>query len=433
MASQYNSRDRRDSFVALSRQEGHLQRNLQSLIDAQSDGLLAGLGRASDLDDTSSPGSRTPTSGSKTGGIQKPQSNTPVRQPVARKIGLRGARRGISRAIRDLAVVKHREGKLLEAELEEREEASTAAEGLKSRREGLEGKIEGIRGEGASLKVKEYREEESVLDGEITELETRLWEMKARQRRLLAEIEGLDNSVQSKLSSYNEALILVEKQTKDFLARPPIASPTYSNGEGGFWELPVHRRTLEIASEQWLDEQQKLRSRSADIRNEKDALEDGLLVWDDVINTITVIENLLQEQIHQTPPSSPTGKGPLMRDILHHMNWAIPRLESKLHIAETRGWKLLVCCIGAELGAFVEGRDVLAATLGVSSGAGGGDRAGSPFSGDGDGHHDARASQNGNELVDFSRSDARTQGLVDRSEDDDDEPGPELLVSHQDE
>ena len=416
-----------DSLLALARQESHLQSSLQNLLDAQSEGLLAGLGHAPE--ETSSAGSRTPTTDSGSRGFQRPGAIVPVRQPSKRKLGLRGARRGIGRAILQLANLKDQEVAVLEDEVAQRGEVLSAVQGFERKSTGLQERINDIESEDTNRQVNILKEEAKVLDSEIQELETRLYEMKARQRHLLREVDGLNNSVQSKLSSYKSALTLTEKDIRSFLSRPPLGSSP-SSPATGVWSLPRERRTLELAKDHYTEEMHALKDRLSTVEAEKNALEDGSVIWEQVVQEVSSIEKLLREEMQkmQTPSLETTdGRAPAvegMEKVLETMQKARSRIESKLDLAERRNWKLLVCCIGAELEAMIEGQDVLEGALQAS------------------GSEDdvaekkrSNATEVGDEGLDDQPASQPTHDLlhVDRSEDEDEGPGPEFLLSHHDE
>ncbi|KAL2040268.1 hypothetical protein N7G274_007171 [Stereocaulon virgatum] len=421
-----------DSLVTLSRQEAHLQNNLQSLLDAQSEGLLAGL--TGPQDETCSTGSRTPTTDSGSRSSHKPKPIIPVRQPAKRKLGLRGARRGISRAISELADLKLQEARVLEDEVLQRDDVLSAVQSFERKSTGLQGHIRDIESEDTTRRVNELKGEEKTLHHEIHELETRLYEMKARQRHLLREIDGLNNSVQSKLSSYKSALALVEKNIKTFLARPPLHPTNHTAPAIGIWSLPRERRTLEMAKEHYTVEQQALRTRLSAVEEEKNALEDGAAVWEEVVQEVSTVEKALREEMQRIRPplletgsEQPAAEG--MRDILQTMQKARSRIESKLDLAEAKNWKLLVCCTGAELEALVEGQGVLEGALEASEpGRGKGKR---KMNG-----HGTAVTLLGEEGSDLEPADEllsmEGERERERSEDEDDGPGPELLISHHD-
>lgn len=417
-----------DSLLALARQESHLQTSLQNLLDAQSEGLLSGLGHAPE--EASSAGSRTPTTDSGSRGFQRPGPIVPVRQPSKRKLGLRGARRGIGRAILQLADLKDQEVTVLEDEVAQRGEVLSAVQGFEWKSTGLQEKISGIESEDTNRQVNVLKEEAKVLDAEIHELETRLYEMKARQRHLLREIDGLNNSVQSKLSSYKSALALAEKDIRNFLSRPPLEASTLSPATG-VWSLPRERRTLEMAKDHFTEEMHALEDRLSAVEAEKNALEKGSVVWKEVVEEVNSIEKLLREEMQkmQSPLLETTeGRGSAvegMQKILKTMRKSRTRIENKLDLAETRNWKLLVCCIGAELEAIIEGQGVLEGALRASG------------SQEDDVAEEKRSNrtETGEEGLDDQPTSQPTHDLlhVDRSEDEDEGPGPEFLLSHHDE
>ena len=429
-----SSSKQQDSFFALFREEEHLHKGLQTLIDAQSEGLLAGFAEgASEYDSedrrssSAGEGSRTQTSRSpvtlqryeREGHPISSRIITPIRQPTGRKISLHGARRGISRAISELAALKAEERILLESEVEKKSSEISTARTLTEKREGLESQIRSIEErQNAGGKMEEMRREERVLDAEIRELEMRLWEMRARQVHLVHEIQGLDNRVQSQLSSYTAALQLADKEARDFLRRPPAAL-TYTAGSGagvgahgttvkketsGIWALPADRRTLAMADEHFREEQRLLQEQLEAAETERKALEEGSGVWKAVVREVSALENLLRAETQRLPPPPDSfphrsgyrenfrddhsarydgdkdgegegegggdgnGANPKsgMTAILHQMHHACSQLKSHLAIAERRGWNLLICCIGAELEAVIEGSAVLQEALRVS-------------------------------------------------------------------
>ena len=430
-----------NALIAISRQEAHLQSTLQHFIDAQSDGLLAGLASRPPQGETSSTGSSTPTTThSSPGGPGKPRSIIPVRQPPKRKVGLKAARRGIARAISDLASLKVEEGRIIEIELSERAQVLSTVQQFEAKMGGLKEHINRIKSEDKPRKVEELKGEERALSQEIQELETRLWEMKAKHRQLLQEIEGLDNSVQSKLSSYQSALVLAEKESRTFIERPPIKG-SMSTSIPGLWSLPVERRTLQMVRDQYADEQDLLRKRFDDVETERVALADGSNIWHDVVDEVTGVEVLLREEMRemremQAPLVRENGNGDAiggMRKILNHMSKARSRIASKLGISETRDWKLLICCIGAELEAMNEGQSVLQRALEAA------ERSGSEeyVSKDGDtpvmGARSVSPFEISARLEELGKHDqAEPRGISDRSEDEDDGPGPDLLISSDD-
>jgi len=430
-----------DALLAHSRQEAHLQSTIQSLLNAQSEGLLAVLGGGAGHDEGLLVGSRTPTT-ENLAGLRELRSPVPVRQPARKKLGLRGARRGIGRAIKELAELKGQELRMLEDEVFQRKEVVDTIQNFERKSIGLQERIQDIESEDASCRVQDLKAEATALDTEIHDMETKLCEMKARQRHLLREIDGLDNSVQSKLSSYKSALAMAEKDIKRFLARPPLER-NVSMEKTGIWALPRERRTLEMARDHYTEEQSTLRTQLEAVGAEQSALEDGSEVWEEVVREVSTVEKLLREEMQRTQvpnqlletSGEQRSAAQGMKKILRSMQEARERMEGKLDIAETKGWKLLVVCVGAELEAMVEGMGVLEGALEAGGGDGGGAQEES-IEGPGErrnGTCKGGGPENGGLVRVNTQEDDPPRELLGRSEDEDDGPGADLLVSVHDE
>ena len=110
-----------DPFLPVERAAYSLQRNIQAFLDAQSEGLIASVGGE---DDFSSVGSPTPTPSIATPTRSHAGLKTvPVRQPPAKKITLRGARKGLARAMEDFAQLKDEELRIIDTETRNRTSA----------------------------------------------------------------------------------------------------------------------------------------------------------------------------------------------------------------------------------------------------------------------------------------------------------------------
>ena len=342
----------------------------------------------------------------------------PVRQPKPKRIGLRSARRGISKTIAELAVLKTSEAQVLSAAVEHRGDVLATVARISDKEAGLRAQIARIETEPENARVEGMKVEERKLDGEIKEVELRLYEMRARQRVLRGEIREAENSVQAKLSSYNNALALAEREARGFLARPP---PEGGRVKMGVWTLPRERRTLEMVREMYGDEEESLKGRIEDVVKEREALEEGGRVWGDVVAEVMGVEEGLRAEMGRMGEGKrEREKG--MRRVLEGMGMARVRVEEKMGVAVERGWRLLVCAIGAEGEALGEGIAVLEGALRAVSGAGTGGE------GDliGDEGHDCQG------VVQGPNNDGGG-ALLDRSEDEDDGPGPELLIEeHED-
>lgn len=413
-----------DPLLYIERQAKQLEKDIQRYLDAQSEGLLVGLSGVLP-EDASSNGSRTPTPSSAS---LRRERTIPVRQPPKRKIGLRGARRGITRAMQDFQRLKEEEHRILESQLDERAAALGKVDTFVSKRQGLEKEIGGIRNLEENQRVQELKSEARNVEAEIEELETKLLELRSRHRYLVSEASKLENSVQSKLSSYKASLSLLDTEERRFLRRPPIQFPLPTIDSSPFSSLSPNRRTLSMAREHWYNEEDEIRKRKENVEFERDALQEGGGIWQDVVNEVTTFETMLREEMK----TSTRPGGDDLRSILKQMDESVEHLESQFTLAEDQDWKLLVVAIGAELEAFKEGRSVLqdaldvsvqASESGVDGAADGPPKNGSLISDDLFGRH---------ESVEGGISAGLTRETTTQSDEYDDEPDPDLLVSHQD-
>jgi hypothetical protein len=354
-----------DPLLHIDRQTKHIQRKLQVLIDAQSDGLLAGLAGTPHTDSNSNQ-SFSPTELSRS----KTSSTIPVRQPVARKIGLREAREGIFKSIYDLLKLKEEERDILGFRLDERTDALEQIEKFSTKRAGLKDAISTIHNNDESHRSKELLEESQQLETEIQELETRLLEMKARHRHVTQELAQMEDAMESKLSSYKASLSLVESDIENFLKDPPVKPDSVTSSRSTFYSLNPKRRTLEMAQEHWTTEQVDLRQKQQEVDAEIQALEEGGGVWKQVLGEVSGFEKRLRAAMRRSIQTQSqllehgrNSKADAERDqvqsIVEDLEHTTNRVEQHLNLAEENNWKLLTCCIGAELEALREARDML--------------------------------------------------------------------------
>lgn len=228
-------------------------------------------------------------------------------------------------------------------------------------------------------------------------------QLRATQRHLAADISRLTNSLDAKLSSYKASIALVDSEIRQFLSHGPTTAARFEPGSlllsssspqsASFMALPKDRRTLAMAEEHWKREHARISARLARAELERDALEDGAQIWQDVAQEVAGFEAALRKQIRRLarqmradvaePPATlgaahdgglgkDGGGGVLIAEsaqaetlarITSDIDRTISFVESKLDVAQANDWKLLVCCIGAELEALREGRDVIVALL----------------------------------------------------------------------
>ncbi|KAH7402617.1 hypothetical protein BKA66DRAFT_449161 [Pyrenochaeta sp. MPI-SDFR-AT-0127] len=415
-----------DDLLALQRRARHLEQQLQELLDAQADGLMGGLaGKDAIADDIVSNGSTTPTVSSVRSSDRSAHSGHAEHIPRKKKIGLASARSGISRRIRQLASVRAEELDFLDEELRDLQVTVEKTEAWSQKRSRLQKKIKDIEGENAGARAQSLHTEASKLEHEIRQKEEELWALKRRHRRLLDELADTENSVEAKLASYKTSLSLLDREVSKFLARPPNTN-RISLSSSPFISLPAKRRTLEMAREYWQDEYTRLAEKCEEVDTDRGALDEGAVMWTDVVKKVAEYETSLQSYMQQVGRSN----SPDPSKLLDQMDNTIAYLEEKLELAASRTWNLLVCAIGAELEAFKQGKEVLEDALGTK-------RKGKETAIEAllD-HDDFNAEQKEDMTVSairIGRSPPKPAPAKPHLFDTDDEdPDPELMISHQD-
>jgi len=426
-----------DTLLALSRQTAHLQKTLQTLLDAQSAGLLAGLA-PSDGTQTSATSSHSVSGSSRNGdgydstsggvgGNQDPTQSyytarstlsasqvQPKRTP--RKISLHAARVGILRSLHDLTTVKEQESAIFSSEISLRTHVLDGITAAEAKKEGMQATITAIEWDpntGRSAITALEREERDV-EAEIVATENRLMELKARLGTVKRLREERANKLEARLSSWQAALREVERG-----AAERWLDDGSRRGKGtGVYALPRQRRTLQMVREEVEAAKGEVEGRREDVDRERSACVDGAKVWDRVCRTVGEVEKRLRAEVGKDKSrevSNGADSGG-MGSVLEHLDTAISTLSAQLAVAESKAWKLLVCSIGAELEALQEGKEMLESAL-IQSGMLGSTGGVTVRAAD-------REERNG-----VARAQADIGG-VPRSEDEDDEPGPELLISH---
>jgi len=418
-----------DDLLALQRRARHLEKQLQELLDAQADGLVGGLSGQdpkTNTDDLVSNGSTTPTASSIRStdrGTAKGDKELPPRK---KKIGLNAARLGISKRIRQLAHVKAEELDLLDEDLRNLQVVVEKTDAWTQKRARLENKIKDIESESDGARTQTLQTEASKLELDIRQKEQELWTLKARHRQVLNELADTENSVEAKLSSYKTSQSILNKEVSSFLARPPDAHHLPMSSSP-FLTIPVRRRTLEMAREYWHDEYNRLADKCEVVDTDRGALDDGVLVWDDVVRRISEYESSLQDYMQNM--RGPQSKNHL--PILEQLEATIDYLEQKMDLASSQSWNLLMCAIGAELEAFKQGKDMLQDALGVSRK--GKEKAAESIP-DHDGFAPAAQEMTGS-TIRIARSPPKPPPMKQHyfdTDDDNEDPDPELLLSHHD-
>ncbi|KAI4120491.1 MAG: hypothetical protein LQ338_006987 [Usnochroma carphineum] len=413
-----SSADASATLLALARQEAHLQSHIQYLLDVQSDRLLEGMG-----------GEAQPTTPPLAPAKNNEPSSWPQKSAQREPPSLQAARTEIADAISSLASLKADSSSILSSALDSTTSSLSTITSLQRKKSALLSKISELEtSPTSSSSIDGLAREEEALAREIYELENRLFEMKARQRVLRQRVREGRNREEARASSWRRSLEMVEREEREVLGRGAEvltgAGVVWGKGKESVWDLPPTRRTLEMAGEFFTAEQEELRARLGDVGKEREALEDGGRVWEEVVGMVGDVEGLLEGEMRRLGGDGADEgerRGAVER-VLTAIRGARESVEGKLRVAEKRGWKLLVVAVGAELEALVEGERVLRGVLGVVEGEERG--------GDVVGKDDRGKGLEGVRKLNGEEHESKT-GMIDET--DDDEPGPELLMSTQEE
>ena len=350
----------------LQDRQSELEADLQFLLDAQSEGLLRGL-EGGMVDDQASTGSTTPTA-------QSVRSASARRAPRAarRKPGLRSSRKGIYNAIRALSTVKDEELQSIDEDISEKERTLEQIDEWEKKKSGLQDASKTVESNEDTVRVQRLRQQADNLQAEINHVELQLSDMKARHRKLVRQATAVENSVQAKMASYTSSLRMLEEDVQRFLSLEPTQDDSRSpsrHGSGSMWELPAERRTLQMAKEDWNGAKESLMQQKEETVFEKEALDEGAVVWKEVVTQVTEFERQLRAEMTNlstvtgnrdaTSDASQGDASQRLREVLDQMRSLTETLESKFELAKERNWNLLIAAIGAELDAIRKGRELL--------------------------------------------------------------------------
>ncbi|KAF2658572.1 hypothetical protein K491DRAFT_756070 [Lophiostoma macrostomum CBS 122681] len=415
-----------DDLLALQRRARHLEQQLQELLDAQADGLLGGLaGNDAKQDGAVSTGSTTPTVSSVRSHDRDTENGSYGEQGTRKRIGLNAARRGIFRRIQQLASIKSEELDMLDDDLRDLQSLVKKTESWAQKRSRLERKIVDIHDENTGAKKESLQMEATDLEHEIRLKEEELKTLKSRRRKVLDELADYENSFEARLASYEASLSMLNKEVASFLAKPPDSNHVPLSSSP-FLSLPRKRRTLEMAHDYWQDESTRLTEKCQEVDIDRAALDEGAVLWNDVVRRVVDFEANLQTSMQRAG----TSGTPDFSKLLNGMESTVTFLEQKLGLATERSWNLLVCAIGAELEAFRQGREMLEDTLGLSK-KGKEKVSDRLVNTEDDGEDEEEASSSAIRLP-LSSPQPKVVSKPKFFDTDDEDPDPELLISHQD-
>ncbi|KAI9152011.1 Autophagy-related protein [Paramyrothecium foliicola] len=383
----------------LQRQERALEHEIQQFLDLQAAGLVAGSGdtvetKGKDAEGYSDSGSSTPTgtfystATSKSrmvNSLYAPARATsegnviPVRQPTkGRPAGLRTARLGLQGTMDALAELKREEDAYIDTSASQRKKALMHLSRLSVRKDGISSELHHLEeneGEPLGQELRDLGTKYDSITQEIRKLEEKLVGMRNKRRWLREKMDDVKNKREAGLSGYRGALKDVNLELTSILTRPPIrpldqemfsmvedADGAHITSSGiEFLQLLPERRTIDMARGWWEGELSLLERRKKQISKERQALEEGSAVWQEVIGLVTDFESslrLLMKLGSSTDSEAPSRD----RQIGEHtigMSTVVQGLERYMAMAEAKHWNLLICAIGAELEAFRQAQNIL--------------------------------------------------------------------------
>lgn len=416
--------------VLASTREDELHADLQYLLDAQAEGLLRGL-ESGQHGDGRSTGSITPTARS--------VRSASAKRPIRRKPDLRSARKGLYNTIVALSDAKNSELQEIESNVLDNDNQIAQIDTWEQKRQGLQEASSSLDEGEESVRAQRLQEDADTLQESINEMELQLADMKSRHRKLVRQIAAAENSTQAKLASYTQSMKMLETDVQKFLSiQPPKSAPRPGsrNGQTSVWQLPPKRRTLEAAREYFTGEREAILRERQRAEKEKEALEQGAVLWKEVAVTVTEFEKRVRAEMSEQSVSltdsthawdeTPTTPSTYpLQALLNHMDTVIDSLQKKVDVAEEHGWNLLIAAVGAELHALRQGKRILENALGQATAD----------------ENLVQPSENdlshlnldsGEEIRELDKSFETARKSSVRDGDTDDEPDPELLFSKQD-
>lgn len=429
-----------DDLSFFRRKEAQLEADLQLLIDAQAEALLSALSPPPvDQDANLSTRSTTPTART-----SNPRSSSTSSTPATKnlpKLGLRQVRKALYTTMRRLALLKAQEHDYLAPHHDECDAIVAELDAIDHKRTRLNEKTRHIQHADQHTKASELRQQADDLQDDINDLETRLSYMKTRQTKLRAEAQECENDAQAKLSSYTASLAILEKRESEFVRSLHLQD-----------RLDPHLLRPSMAAKR-----DRLRAKQRDVDREREALEQGAAVWKDVVSHVSDFERHLSDDMTRFSSSNdqqssqdnhePDADGRI-KDLLSQLDQTTTQLESRYKLAQSRNWTLLVAVVGAELEAFLKGKDILDSALAAAEK----DRDHGPDSAATPSGEDVLAQSmfddfrtpissvikykdEGEAIRDLDQAFAAEQDhtgtLVSDTDTEDDGPDPELLISHQ--
>ncbi|TGZ76326.1 hypothetical protein EX30DRAFT_344969 [Ascodesmis nigricans] len=303
----------RDPLTQLHNQAGRLSSELQQLIDAQAEALL-GINNAS----------------------TSPHRQSPAKRPSKARLSLSDARNGLLTAMRELVDVRAREAMIYGDMATEQRELAQVVRVNEKKTTQIRDELSKIHASPEAERVEKLREEQSVVTLEVSELRQKLRRLEAKNWELEAEITEAENVVKSRSASYEGSLNALSKKTTAFLSKHRQLNP-------------------QTALESWAAEAEACTVKMEAASREKEALESGIMLWQECLSTVRGYESMMREAVRNKTVSDTETRSGLVKSL----DKATHELEDMLSAAEASKWNLLEVCIGSELQALREASAIL--------------------------------------------------------------------------
>ncbi|TWU77479.1 hypothetical protein ED733_007046 [Metarhizium rileyi] len=404
------------AWRALRYRQRALEADIQQLLDSQVAGLIFEsqdedvLFARRDFDVHSDAGSSTPTGNFYSTAISRsrmprslytlpastPEGNIiPVRQPANnRLLGLKSARNGLFKAMRSLVELREEETEQVDMAIAQRKYALAQLNKLDARRLGLQTELSAVDDDKEEPLGKQLQELEATfesLDHEVNMLEEKLMSLRNQRRWLKEKMDDVKGKREAGLSGYRGALKDIESELALLIRRPaflPLEPAEFAKDGGAldqdialsggseYLNLIPERRTPDMARSWWEAELDILERRGTQVDEERQALERGAAVWNHVVALVSGFESELRcvlkgnaistAQTYAKSTENAVSEKDLIQAQLRSMDTVLRELEKAMSQAETHGWNLLICAIGAELETFKEAHIVLSSILSSS-------------------------------------------------------------------
>lgn len=250
------------------------------------------------------------------------------------------------------------------------------------KRSALENQLGSVGHDSHRPSIEDLEKQDVTLQDQIEAMELSLSELKSQQKAVHLSLHRVKNSIDSVSSSYKASLSLLDSEVKGFLRNPPLFRISVDSPAAFFHSLPATRRTLPLAKDYLCEIQNEADTYKVGAEKEIFALKDGTRVWEDIIEDITNFETMLRQETSKINEFARLSNHPgvvsgtsfeetvelqgNIRRILERMTSVTLHLQNTFYQAESNGWSLLICCLGAELEAFQQGHQILLQALQIS-------------------------------------------------------------------